>query len=165
MHYYLKSRIWCGLSGEEPCPGRDPWLENWVNRGVINCSIDSRKSSELHAEEERARWGRQFHCTPGHLKRPETHKSGLSENWGQESDTTENKLQIHIHLERKTNDKQKTVFTEKPKSWPMGTEGAASALQTLGACDCTRDASDVYSKPRGSLLKPNDPLTGECPAL
>lgn len=45
-------------------------------------------------------------------ERPEAHKKGLSENWGQESDTTENKLQIHSNLERKTNDKQKSIFTE-----------------------------------------------------
>lgn len=55
-----------------------------------------------------------------------------TKDWGQASDTTENKLQIHINLERKTNDKQKNIFAERPKSQAMGTKGAASALQTLG---------------------------------
>lgn len=100
-----------------------------------------------------------------HLVIWRTHKQGLPKDWGQASDTTENKLQIHINLERKTNDKQKSIFAERPKSRAKGTKGAPSALQTLGACGCTGNASDANSKMHSSLLKSNDPLTGDCPTL
>lgn len=108
-------------------PGQRLLAEFCVNRDALNWSIDSRKSNQLQAEEG-ARWGRQFHCPPSHL---EGTKTG-TKDWGQASDATENKLQIHINLERKTNDKQKNIFAERPKSQAMGTKGAASALQTLG---------------------------------
>lgn len=62
LHYYLKSRIWGGLNGEEAMPGQS----NWVNRDATNWSIDSRRSNQPQEEEEGVRWGRQSHCMPRH---------------------------------------------------------------------------------------------------
>lgn len=77
--------------------------------------------------------GGSFPCVPGHLgELLRIQEERLSEDQGQRFDITESKLKIHINLERISDDKEKSIFTVKLKSWATDTKGAGSALQTLG---------------------------------